>query len=138
VSDLPIIRDEASAPFFDAAQAGRLLIRRCGACGHWVAPYLRTGATLDRCPACTADRLQWAEATGRGTLITWTVVHRGEDAAPVGVVELEEGPWLTARLDGGDSPLAAGMDLVVEFVRPGDGEPVPVLRPAWRSRQPSG
>jgi uncharacterized OB-fold protein len=145
-SDVPIARDEPSAPFFDAAADGRLLIRRCAACGHWIAPYMRMGVTLDRCPACTSDRLEWAEASGRGTLVTWTVVHqagrrRADDehgAHPVGVVELDEGPWLTARLDADGTDLAAGMELQVAFVRPGGGEPVPVFGPAWRPDRPPG
>ena len=125
-----VTRDEGSAPFFDAAAEGRLLIRRCGACGHWITPYLRMGAMLDRCPNCTADRLEWASATGRGTLVTWTVVHAKseEDVRAVGVVELEEGPWLTAPLDADARSLAAGMEMVVDFVRRGGGEPIPVFR----------
>ena len=144
--DAGIVRDEASAPFFDAAAEGRLLIRRCAACGHWIAPYQRMGTTLDRCPACTSDRVEWAEASGRGTLVTWTVVHQAgrrdpdaeHDPHPVGVVELEEGPWLTARLDADGTDLSAGMDLHVTFVRPGGGEPVPVFGPAWRGDRPPG
>ena len=144
--DAAILRDEASTPFFDAAADGRLLIRRCAACGHWIAPYLRMGVTLDRCPACTSDRLDWAEASGRGTLVTWTVVHQAgrrtpddeRDAHPVGVVELEEGPWLTARLDADGTDLRAGLELEVAFVRPGEGEPVPVFAPAWRPDRPPG
>jgi hypothetical protein len=53
-------------------------------------------------------------------------------------VELEEGPWLTARLDADGTDLSAGMDLHVTFVRPGGGEPVPVFGPAWRGDRPPG
>ena len=127
--DTAVVRDAASAPFFDAAADGRLLVRRCEACGHWVAPYMRIGASLDRCPACTADRLVWAEAAGTATLVTWTVVHSrgGEAPRTVGVVELDEGPWMTVRLDPAAAPLAAGMPLAVGWDRPGGGEPVPVF-----------
>jgi hypothetical protein len=127
-----LVRDAASAPFFDAAAEGRLLIRRCAACGHWIAPYQRMGASLERCPACTSDRLEWAEAAGTGSLVTWTVVHdrAGGSERTVGVVELTEGPWLTSRLDADPAGLAAGTGLVVGFDRPGGGEPVPVFRVA--------
>jgi len=131
--DTPIVRDDASAPFFDAAAEGRLLVRRCAACGHWIAPYMRIGATLDRCPACTSDQLGWADAAGTATLVTWTVVHDkgGDPTRTVGVVELAEGPWMTVRLDPAAAPLAAGMPLAVGWARPGGGEPVPVFgRPA--------
>jgi uncharacterized OB-fold protein len=123
-------RDEASAPFFDAAASGQLLVKRCAACGHWVAPYSRGGVAPDRCPQCTSDRLEWAAASGDATLVTWTVVHTREGPAPpVGVVELAEGPWLTAPLEADPSVLVAGMALTVGFARPGGGEPVPVFRP---------
>ena len=125
----PITRDDASAPFFDAAAAGQLLIRRCAACGHWVAPYTRMGLMLDRCPECTAGQLEWAPSRGDATLVTWTVVHSRDGASPpVGVVELAEGPWMTARVDADPSALAAGMGLTVAFDRPGGGEPAPVFR----------
>ncbi len=126
----PVSRDEASAAFFDAAASGQLLIRRCAACGHWQAPYTRGGVALDRCAQCTSERLEWAPASGDATLVTWTVVHSREGAAPpVGVVELAEGPWLTAPLDADPGGLAAGMALFVGFSRPDGGEPVPVFRP---------
>ena len=125
-----VTRYEASAPFFDAASAGRLLIRRCADCGHWIAPYTRMGLTLDRCPNCTSGSLEWAPASGEGTLVTWTVVHTREGPArPIGVVELAEGPWLTAPVDADPATLAAGMALRAGFERPGGGEPVPVFRP---------
>jgi len=128
--DGSVARDEASAAFFDAAAEGRLLIRRCDACGHWLAPYLRMGATIERCPVCASDTLHWTPAEGTGALVTWTVIHeRADDSThTVGVVELAEGPWLTARVDADPAALAAGASMVVGFDRPGGGEPVPVLR----------
>ena len=128
--DAGVTRDEASAPFFDAAAEGRLLIRRCGACGHWIAPYLRMGATIERCPACASDAVEWTPAAGTATLVTWTVIHERTDDSThtVGVVELAEGPWFTARVDADPALLAAGAAMAVGFDRPGGGEPVPVLR----------
>jgi len=128
--DVSVARDDASAAFFDAAASGGLLIRRCRACGHWIAPYLRMGATIERCTVCTSDALEWTPAEGTGTLVTWTVIHeRADDAThTVGVVELAEGPWLTARVDADPALLAAGAAMEVGFDRPGGGEPVPVLR----------
>jgi hypothetical protein len=130
MTDDAVARDDASAPFFDAAAAGRLLVQRCADCGHWVAPYTRMGLTLERCPECSSDRLAWAPASGAGTLVTWTVVHtRDGPSPPVGVVELAEGPWLTARVDADPEALRAGMPVTVGFARPGGGEPVPFFRP---------
>jgi uncharacterized protein len=126
----PIARDEASAPFFEAALSGQLLIRRCDVCGHSVAPYSRMGLVLERCPNCTSPRMSWAGASGEATLVTWTVVHTREGPSrPVGVVELAEGPWMTAGIEADPETLSAGMALRVAFERPGGGEPVPVFGP---------
>jgi len=130
MTDNGVTRDEASGPFFDAAASGQLLARRCADCGHWVAPYTRRGLALERCPNCTSDRLEWEPTRGEGTLVTWTVVHtRDGPSAPIGVVELAEGPWVTARVEADPEALRAGMPLTVGFTRPGGGEPVPFFRP---------
>jgi uncharacterized OB-fold protein len=130
MTDDAVTRDDASAPFFDAAADGQLLARRCADCGHWVAPYTRMGQALERCPNCTSERLEWAPASGAGTLVSWTVVHTREGPAPpIGVVELAEGPWVTARVEADPADLRAGMALTVGFARPGGGEPVPYFHP---------
>jgi uncharacterized OB-fold protein len=128
-------RDSYSAPFFDAASQGRLLARRCGN-GHWLAPYITHGRTLSSCPSCGDANLSWAAVGGTATLVSWTVIAgmpsvAGPDQQQVsGIVELTEGPWLHAAIDASPEQLAEGQPLVVDFVRPGDGEPVPVFRPA--------
>ena len=119
-------RDEASAGFFDAAAEGRLAVRRCPAGDGLFAPEVR------RCPRCGAAT-EWTAVSGRGRLVSWAIVHRSPHPAfaqlvpfATAVVELEEGPWLHARLDVDDpSRLAAGAPVVVAFQRPPDGESVP-------------
>jgi hypothetical protein len=77
-------------------------------------------------------------AAGTATLVSWVVTHsrsapRNEDAntATIGLVELTEGPWMYGRLlDITTTALHEGTSLLVDFVRPGGGEPVPVFRPA--------
>ncbi|MGC4998432.1 Zn-ribbon domain-containing OB-fold protein [Streptomyces sp. DT195] len=133
MSALAVTRDDASAPFYDAATRGELLLRRCADCVHWAAP--RAVA----CPACGSARLTWEPARGDATLVSWTVVHGRPPAeggeAPrtvAGLVELAEGPWLHGRLTGVADPgsLTCGQRLVLAFERPGGGEAVPVFRPA--------
>ncbi|ROO87961.1 hypothetical protein EDD29_5610 [Actinocorallia herbida] len=123
-------RDAQTAEFFDAAARGELLIRRCGACGAFNAPQVLA------CEHCQSDRQAWAVAAGTGTVVSWTVVHgraRG-DAPPsrtsVAIVELDEGPWLHARLTGLEpEAITAGLKVAVAFERPEGGEPVPTFRP---------
>ena len=123
----PLLRDTASAAFFDAAAEGTLLLRFSPSSGHWSAP------TATACELTQALDLEWRAATGRGTLVSWTVVPSptADGVAPpptvVGIVELEEGPWLTVQLvDDAAGHVHAGAPMTIEFVRPEGGEAVPV------------
>ena len=119
-----VARDDESAPFFDGAARGELMVKRCEACGHHVRP-----AAL-ACTACHSDSLQWVAAAGSGSVVSWAVVH-GRDAQTVGaVVELDEGPWFDARLvDADPAALSVGTRVTVRFVEAG-GERVPVFVPS--------
>jgi uncharacterized OB-fold protein len=119
-------RDGRTDPFFDAAAADRLLIKRCDPCDRWYAP------DQSACPACGEEELGWAEAAGSATLVTWTVVHgRSPDQgrAYLALVELTEGPWLYARLDGLEAAaLGEGLPLAATFVHPPEGESYMLFR----------
>jgi uncharacterized OB-fold protein len=134
---LPLRRDDASAPFFDAASAGRLLLRRCRPGGHWNAPAALT------CTECGQATLEWADSAGVGSVLSWAVVHHkpgpaGTPAAtPVAIVQLDEGPWLRGplRLAEGACP-GSGLRVRVAFGRADGGEPVPVFVPDPSVRPP--
>lgn len=116
-----IRRDGRTDPFFDGAAEGRLMTRRCEACGRWFAPDA-TG-----CPGCGDDDLAWAEASGEAVLVSWAVAHsRTGTTAPLALVELAEGPWMYGRLAGVAEP-REGLPLHVRFVHPEDGESYPVF-----------
>src|SRR5690606_14265840 len=61
---------ELSAPHWDGAREGRLMVQRCAAC--------RTYVFIPRvaCTHCFADSLEWVESTGRGGVYSYTVVQR--------------------------------------------------------------
>ncbi|HEY2577650.1 MAG TPA: OB-fold domain-containing protein [Streptosporangiaceae bacterium] len=130
MTDLGIVRaDERSAPFFEAAGRDELLIKRCPACGHWLAP------EATACSGCGGAELGWAAASGRGVLVAWAVPHSGKAAAGgvLALVELDEGPWLHTRLDrvdtdAGAGGLRAGLGVAAHFVHPAGGESYPVFR----------
>ena len=121
--DLPEA-DAFTRAYWDAAAEGRLLIRRCGACGR-AHHYPR-----EFCPHCWSEDVAWERASGRAALYTWSVVHRN-DLPPFGertpyvaaVVDLAEGPRMMTELVGCAEP-AAGLELEVTF-----REGVPVFRP---------
>lgn len=92
-------------PFWEAAAEGRLLVQRCEDCGKAV--FYPRGI----CPHCWSPRLKWDEASGRGRLKSFSVVHKpGHPSwlpvAPyvVGLVELEEGPTMTSFILAEDEP----------------------------------
>jgi len=136
--DMGVVRaDERSEPFFAAAGRGELLIKRCPRCAAWLGP------SATSCPACGEDApLEWARASGTGTLATWAIVHSrgGEAVAVPALVELAEGPWLSTGLslampDGREAgagemaTLSAGQALSVAFARSPGGECYPVFCP---------
>jgi uncharacterized OB-fold protein len=125
----PVVRDDFSAPFFDATARGELLLRYSPSSGEWSEP-----AALV-CSVTQAQDLEWRTASGTGELVSWTVKPgRAKDDQPavdtvIGIVELAEGPWLTLRLiDVPSSDLRIGLPVRVDFVRPEGGEHMPVAR----------
>lgn len=116
-------RDDRTGPWFDALADGVLVLRRCGRCRHWNRPDTTT------CPACHGEDLGWTPAAGTGLVVSRIVDHLGvrEGLPPVvlGLVELDEGPWLHARLL--DDPHIG--DRVALVVLTGEAsEPVPAFR----------
>jgi uncharacterized protein len=131
----PAVRDERSAPFFDALRQGSLLLRRCLARGHVSAP------EVTFCAVCGDAGLDWATARGGGHIVTWTAIHSRPDESGrtqvsviVGIVELDEGPWLRARLLPDDTALAgdsvavrSGARVTLEIIT-GEAEPIYAFR----------
>ena len=121
------IPDPESAPYWEAAADGRLLVKRCSECGrnHW---YPR-----DHCPHCQSAVTSWEETAGRGTIYSWTTVRRPQSAAfadrapySLALVELEEGPRVLGFLgDSGAAP-TIGAPVEVSF-EPAGSTALPVF-----------
>ena len=99
---IPPDPDIEDAPFWEAAAAGRLVLPRCRSCGTFIW-YPRSF-----CPQCHTWGVEWVPATGRGTVYSFTVSHRGmgpwAEHAPyvIAYVELEEGPRVLTNIVGAD------------------------------------
>lgn len=123
--------DEASQPFFDGALQGRLMLMRCKRCG-----VARLPSRL-HCDECLSDEFEWFEASGRGKVRTFGVMHQRyhpgfADEIPynVAVVELEEGPRLPTNIVGvANEEIRVGMDVVIDWERHEDAA-MPKFRPA--------
>jgi uncharacterized protein len=95
------LADGFSQAYWDAARDGTLLIQHCASCGSY--QFYPRG----HCTGCFAPDPEWVPASGRGRLHTYTVIHRTPNAEfaadcpyVLAIVELDEGPRLTARILG--------------------------------------
>jgi uncharacterized protein len=129
--DKPVpVLDDLNAPYWEGARQGRLRLQRCDGCGlHQFYP-------RPFCLRCSSDQLTWVEASGRGRLHTFSVVHRTADAAfaddvpyVFGVVELEEGPRLTVNVVDTPPPaLRCDLDMRIVFTEIAPGTFLPNAR----------
>ena len=109
-----------NAQFYAYLAQGELRLQRCTACGTWRHP------PRHRCAHCGSHDAEWAPASGRGHVFSWTVTHRAVDPAftppyAVLVVETEEGPRLVGNLRGLEpSELVLDLPVVAEIERVSD------------------
>lgn len=116
-----------SLPYWQAAREGRLLVRRCTACGerHFMPRHL--------CPSCWSDRLEWVESEGTGRVESYSIVHRAPTAAfaavapyVIALIDLDEGPRMFANVVGDDAfEVAIGDRVRVTFEDRGNGAMIP-------------
>ncbi len=127
----PVINPDSSA-YWNAAQEERLVIRKCSACGelHFMPRFL--------CPACWSTELEWVQASGRGTVHSYSVVRRASapefaDRVPyvIALIDLEEGPRMMANILGEDAlQVRVGDAVDVCFEEREGGKKVPQFRRA--------
>lgn len=97
--------------FWEALADGRFLVGDCGGCGRAHFP------PSPVCPHCGADA-GWAESGGVGSLYSFSRQHRTapgfDEPLVVGLVELDEGARLLARVDADYGELSVGDRVAVE------------------------
>ncbi len=117
----------------------KLMGVRCRACGT-LSPEPRP-----MCHACHSREVEWYEFSGKARLSTFTCIsivplHMSEKGYGrdnpycTGIVALEEGPRLSARILGVDASnpqdIRTGMDLVLDLDEVDPERPTPAFRPA--------
>jgi uncharacterized OB-fold protein len=111
--------------FFDAAAQGKLLVKRCTACGefHFYPRPL--------CPFCFSDRTEWVEAAGTGTIYSFSVTRRaGPIPYAIAYVTLDEGPTMMTNIADCDlDAIRIGQRVRVVFKPTDGGPPVPMFAP---------
>jgi hypothetical protein len=111
-------------PFWNAAAAGTLLVKRCLACGN---PHHYPRA---RCPFCASDRTEWTEASGRGTVYSYSVFRRAPVPYAIAYVTLDEGvTMMTNIVDCDLDAIRVGQAVRVVFKPSEGGPPVPMFTP---------
>jgi len=111
-----------SLPYWTAADEGRLLVKRCKACGE-VHHYPR-----DICPHCLSADTEWLQAAGTGTVYSFSTMGKGEAAYTLAFVTLAEGVTLMTNLvDCDPSQVAIGQAVRVVFKPSEGGHAVPMF-----------
>ncbi|OUR81922.1 DNA-binding protein [Cycloclasticus sp. 46_120_T64] len=112
-------------PFWDATAEGKLLLKKCNGCGK-IHYYPRT-----ICPFCFSDDTVWIEASGKGTIYSYSVIRRVEVPYVMAYVTLEEGPtMMTNIIDCDMDSVRIDMPVTVSFVDTGEGNALPMFTPA--------
>ena len=123
--------DTVSTAYWEAAARGELLYQECPTCGN------RQFYPRAMCTACAAD-VEWRQASGRGTVHTFTVIRQNlakpfREVLPyvVAMVELDEGPRMMGNVTGCDADdVHIGMAVECYVVKVEDDLGVPFWRPA--------
>jgi uncharacterized OB-fold protein len=125
------VRPFSAAAFDQYLAEHKLMAARCAKCGGVYAPPRAI------CPKCRSEEMEWVETSGRGKLAGFTVIYSGptfmveqgfDRKTPYvsGIVELEEGGFISARITGLDvskpAEIKIGTPLTVDFVEFGEGD----------------
>ena len=117
-----------AAGFWQAVGRRELALKWCAHCTKALHPKRIV------CTDCGASDLSWRNASGRGSVYSYSEVHRAANPvfAPsvpytVGVVALEEGVYLFSRLVAEPGPIAIDAPVKVDFRVLEQGQLLPVF-----------
>ena len=106
-----------STPFWDGCKNKKLLIQQCKDCKkHVFYPKLF-------CPFCLSQKLGWIEASGKGKIYSYTIVHSYQPTEfskdvpyAVAIIELKEGVRMMSNLVESDlEKVRCDLDVEVVF-----------------------
>lgn len=88
------------------------------------------------CPVCWSDLLKWIEASGKGEIVSYSIVHRPSEPsffaeAPLVLAEvsLDEGPAMLARIICHDiQGVRSGLKVEVRPLAEAKKHPLPAFR----------
>jgi uncharacterized OB-fold protein len=131
-----------SKPYWDGLKEGKLLLPKCGECGH-VFFYPRVV-----CPRCHSRAITWTQASGRGRLHAFGIAYQSFNRAfrvpppyVLAMVELAEGPRMMSNLVNVEPDLRVvkcDMPVEVIFHRLTDEVTLPLFQPARPADRSAG
>lgn len=124
--------DADTAAYWQGLRDGKLLLQHCDDCGN--VQYYQQGI----CRNCGGEHLVHRPASGRGTVHSFSVVHRapgpafkGEVPYAVLLVELAEGPRMISTYTGGTpEDVTFDMDVILVCEPVSDGIALPRFKRA--------
>lgn len=126
-----------SASFYNYLSENRLMGSRCQRCDALYLP------PRPICIKCYSTDMEWVQLAGQGKLVAFTTIAVGTSLMVEagydrdrhycsGIVELEEGPRISAQLVGVDTQkpnsIKIGAPLVIEFPDKGNRLPIVTFR----------
>jgi uncharacterized OB-fold protein len=124
--------DPDSAPYWDGAKAGKLMIQRCKKTGQ---AFLYSRQLV---PGVVDSEVEWIEASGKGEIYSFTVARRPAGAAfqgdcpyVIASVTLAEGARIMSNVITDDvDAVKIGMPVEVFFDSVSDELTIPKFKPA--------
>ncbi|MGZ8268377.1 MAG: Zn-ribbon domain-containing OB-fold protein [Burkholderiales bacterium] len=126
---LPTLTEE-NRPFWEGAREGRLVMQKCGACGHIRYPISHV------CPDCLSYEFEWTPLSGRGEVFSYVVFYQlynkaFADDIPYNVaqIQLDEGPRMMSNIVGADNDaVKVGDKVEAAFEKATDEITIPKFR----------
>jgi uncharacterized OB-fold protein len=124
-------REINSASFYQYLAEKKLMASKCSKCQALYLP------PHPICTKCQGSDMEWAEMKGEGSLAAFTAISVGPTSTIeegydrnnpylAGIVQLDEGPKVSARILGMDAKkpesITVGTRLTVEFLEPVEGK----------------
>jgi uncharacterized OB-fold protein len=115
--------------WWEATRNRRFLLQQCTRCA--------TSQHYPRaiCTSCGSTDLRWRDASGKGTIYSYSVVHRAPPSAPptpyvVALVRLAEGPTILTNVVGCDvADVACDAPATLVWEELDDGRCLPLFTP---------
>ncbi len=127
---IPLPRPTAlSLPHWMGCREGVLRVQRCKACEAYVF------IPQPICTHCQADALEWVESSGKGTVYSYTTVHRPprpQFNAPyvIAIIELAEGWHMLSNIVGCEpAEVKVGMPVEVVYKTFSEEITLPLFQP---------